>query len=490
MLTPPSRHSKVMRQNVVERKADAEALREQNFNERLAADRANALGNRRQQICAAHRERDAFLLRVRALFEMSSRHPTSPAQLPGPLQRVPLKTKTPCGPCGNADGKRCGTGEKAQAALWSEVSTAAPSTEADDEISLKRCEEVPDPGPRLGHHARAASYGPKDSSLKELEVALTREVFSTKHELKERVQKCSVEAEARQEEHDVLDETLSSSDESIFEFLAEKQNAPATSSTAKNDGSTAAKVQSSTKQNSMSRSERAGVPGFVLIGFLLGLPKWLRDERALQKSLLRMDFEDRLPEASLIDLASKAALGAKHVTLLMLRGVSCRPGLDPALLLDGRTADKDAGELKRRQALAASLISTATFGASNVIQSFLLQALVQTAVQFADANCAIFEPELGEHKLVYTQLHNDFKQLFEDIMCERKRELEAQHVLLAVCDMIDVEIFHSRLHDVSFFVLCHGFGVRQASGLLPETPAGIFGYAGTTLQPLYFQKWR
>lgn len=28
------------------------------------------------------------------------------------------------------------------------------------------------------------------------------------------------------------------------------------------------------------------------------------------------------------------------------------------------------------------------------------QALVQTAVQFADANCAIFEPELGEHKLV------------------------------------------------------------------------------------------
>eukprot|EP00435_Cladocopium_sp_Y103_P024245 s4367_g5.t3 len=121
-----------------------------------------------------------------------------------------------------------------------------------------------------------------------------------------------------------------------------------------------------------------------------------------------------------------------------------------------------------------------------------MEALVQTAVQFADANCAIFEPELGEHKLVYTQLHNDFKQLFEDrlnsflasigatpeafyvafqkaghegevqtmaelmytcleyeffcqIMCERKRELEAQH----------------------------------ASGLLPETPApGICGYAG------------
>lgn len=83
------------------------------------------------------------------------------------------------------------------------------------------------------------------------------------------------------------------------------------------------------------------------------------------------------------------------------------------------------------------------------------KALVQTAVQFADANCAIFEPELGEHKLVcaicalgdfftiimkynisaillasqslyfledsicercrYTQLHNEFKQLFEEL---------------------------------------------------------------------------
>lgn len=241
-----------MRQNVADSKAVAEALREQNFNERLAADRANALGNRRQQICAAHRERDAFLVRVRALFEMSSRPaPASvPAHLPGPLQRVPL-TKTPCGPRSNADGKRCGTGEKAQAvALWSEVSTAAPSTVADDEISLKRWEEVPDPAPRPGHRARAASSGPENSSLKELEVALTREVFSTR-KLKEQ-QNCSVEA--RQEEHDVLDETLSSSDESIFEFLAEKPNAPATSSTAKDDGYAVVKVQSSEKQNSMSRS--------------------------------------------------------------------------------------------------------------------------------------------------------------------------------------------------------------------------------------------
>lgn len=53
-----------------------------------------------------------------------------------------------------------------------------------------------------------------------------------------------------------------------------------------------------------------------------------------------------------------------------------------------------------RQALAASLISTPTcpFPASN--PKFPVEALVQTAVQFADANCAIFEPELGEHKLV------------------------------------------------------------------------------------------
>ena len=77
---------------------------------------------------------------------------------------------------------------------------------------------------------------------------------------------------------------------------------------------------------------------------------------------------------------------------------------------------------------------------------------MQTAVQFADAHCAVFEPELGEHKLEcatsgvasdtdtrevllqiclysfcmlfacscsllqcrYTRLHNEFKQLFED----------------------------------------------------------------------------
>ncbi|CAE7251959.1 cfap36 [Symbiodinium natans] len=43
-----------------------------------------------------------------------------------------------------------------------------------------------------------------------------------------------------------------------------------------------------------------------------------------------------------------------------------------------------------------------------------MEALVQTAVQFADANCSVFEPELGEHKLEYTRLHNEFKQLFED----------------------------------------------------------------------------
>ncbi|CAE7943793.1 rab-6.1 [Symbiodinium sp. KB8] len=43
-----------------------------------------------------------------------------------------------------------------------------------------------------------------------------------------------------------------------------------------------------------------------------------------------------------------------------------------------------------------------------------MEALVQTAVQFADAHCAVFEPELGEHKLEYTRLHNEFKQLFED----------------------------------------------------------------------------
>merc|ERR1740129_105174 len=42
------------------------------------------------------------------------------------------------------------------------------------------------------------------------------------------------------------------------------------------------------------------------------------------------------------------------------------------------------------------------------------EELVKTAYAFADANCHIFEPETGEHKLEYTYLHAQYRQLFED----------------------------------------------------------------------------
>eukprot|EP00404_Azadinium_spinosum_P005175 CAMPEP_0180462652 /NCGR_PEP_ID=MMETSP1036_2-20121128/24519_1 /TAXON_ID=632150 /ORGANISM="Azadinium spinosum, Strain 3D9" /LENGTH=184 /DNA_ID=CAMNT_0022469439 /DNA_START=1 /DNA_END=554 /DNA_ORIENTATION=- len=44
------------------------------------------------------------------------------------------------------------------------------------------------------------------------------------------------------------------------------------------------------------------------------------------------------------------------------------------------------------------------------------EALTQEAYRFADLHCHLFEPELGEHKLVYTDLHRQFRQLFEDTL--------------------------------------------------------------------------
>ena len=63
MLTPPSRHLKVMQQNVAESKAVADVRREQDFSARVAADRANMLARKRQKLRTAQRERDAFLVR-------------------------------------------------------------------------------------------------------------------------------------------------------------------------------------------------------------------------------------------------------------------------------------------------------------------------------------------------------------------------------------------------------------------------------------------
>ena len=200
MLTPPSRHLKVMQQNVAESKAVAEARREQEFSEKLVADRVNAVGCRRQHISNAHRERQAFLLHVRALFEMSPPMKGCVGHLPGPLQRVPLKPKPASFQVHSANSSK--SGKKVQG-LWSEVSTAAPSTVgADDEIYSKP--EMDEISTTPSKHPKSNPWRSeqKDDSLEELEMALTEVHIDGQR--------------TQREERDVLD--LSSSDESVQEI--------------------------------------------------------------------------------------------------------------------------------------------------------------------------------------------------------------------------------------------------------------------------------
>lgn len=243
MLTPPSRHLKVMQQNVAESKALADALREQNSSER-GADRANVQRRKEQmeRISKAHRERETFLLHVRALFEMSSPKMQAP-KLPGPLQRVPLKAKTPqLGQVanGSAEGKRPTAKVHAP---WSEVSTAAPSTVGGDDDIFKAEDDLAGPS-RVKSVVSPAFPRPlqcENNSLKELEIALTRAQRDV-HEV------CSKEG---LEERDVLDETLSSSDESFLE-VSQRAQAPATYSTPKLNSPK--KVQSSERSSSTSEA--------------------------------------------------------------------------------------------------------------------------------------------------------------------------------------------------------------------------------------------
>lgn len=209
MLTPPSRHLKVMQQNVAESKAVAEVRREQEFSEKLVADRVNAVGCRRQQISNAHRERQAFLLRVRALFEMSPPMKGCVGSLPGPLQRVPLKSKQASSfqVMHSANSSKSGKGPSKVQGLWSEVSTAAPSTVGDEEIYSKPMDEISrTPSKHPKSNRRSQFSDSLAESLAELEMALTE---------------VHIDGQGTQPERDVLDETLSSSDES-FEIPRKK----------------------------------------------------------------------------------------------------------------------------------------------------------------------------------------------------------------------------------------------------------------------------
>lgn len=54
----------------------------------------------------------------------------------------------------------------------------------------------------------------------------------------------------------------------------------------------------------------------------------------------------------------------------------------------------------------------------NAVQKWFLETEMEQlffdATAFADQHCEVFEPALGEHKLVYKQLHEQFQQLFLD----------------------------------------------------------------------------
>mmetsp|Transcript_56542 Transcript_56542/g.106048 ORF Transcript_56542/g.106048 Transcript_56542/m.106048 type:complete len:159 (+) Transcript_56542:79-555(+) len=123
-----------------------------------------------------------------------------------------------------------------------------------------------------------------------------------------------------------------------------------------------------------------------------------------------------------------------------------------------------------------------------------MEALVHTAVQFADANCGIFEPELGEHKLEYTRLHNEFKQLFEDRLNAFLASIGATpEAFYEAFELIgreegDVqglaEIMYTCLqYDFFCQIMCERkreLESQQASGMLPFPPPAAGGYADQT----------
>eukprot|EP00747_Dinoflagellata_sp_TGD_P166990 gnl/TRDRNA2_/TRDRNA2_190641_c0_seq1.p1 gnl/TRDRNA2_/TRDRNA2_190641_c0~~gnl/TRDRNA2_/TRDRNA2_190641_c0_seq1.p1 ORF type:complete len:143 (+),score=26.23 gnl/TRDRNA2_/TRDRNA2_190641_c0_seq1:36-431(+) len=69
------------------------------------------------------------------------------------------------------------------------------------------------------------------------------------------------------------------------------------------------------------------------------------------------------------------------------------------------------------------------------------EGLILTAYQFADQYCDVFEPDTGEHKLEYTQLHLMFRQLFEEklnaFLAERAQTPEAFYEAFAKCAKVD-----------------------------------------------------
>uniref|UniRef100_A0A7S1WPJ6 Cilia- and flagella-associated protein 36 n=1 Tax=Alexandrium catenella TaxID=2925 RepID=A0A7S1WPJ6_ALECA len=108
------------------------------------------------------------------------------------------------------------------------------------------------------------------------------------------------------------------------------------------------------------------------------------------------------------------------------------------------------------------------------------EELIKTAYAFADQNCHLFEPELGEHKLVYTELHHQFRQLFEDKLNAFLASLgcspEAFYVAFEKCSKVDpgtetmAELMYCCLQ-YEFF--CQVMSERKADALRQAAPAPI-----------------
>lgn len=131
MLTPPSSHRQALLKQPSERERDracASERREGKLAAQLRQERARALSAKREQIASASRERDMYLANVRSLFKMS------------PPPKVSAATATDRAPGKSSLAAAADVSKRV--AVWSEVSTAAPSTaggmEDDDDDAFSR----------------------------------------------------------------------------------------------------------------------------------------------------------------------------------------------------------------------------------------------------------------------------------------------------------------------------------------------------------------
>eukprot|EP00747_Dinoflagellata_sp_TGD_P121502 gnl/TRDRNA2_/TRDRNA2_173441_c1_seq1.p1 gnl/TRDRNA2_/TRDRNA2_173441_c1~~gnl/TRDRNA2_/TRDRNA2_173441_c1_seq1.p1 ORF type:complete len:650 (+),score=127.35 gnl/TRDRNA2_/TRDRNA2_173441_c1_seq1:59-2008(+) len=156
MLTPPSAHRQQVLRCASERDREREAASDRRENElraRLAQEKARVVDERRQQISVARRERDSYIANVRSLLNMSPSDSSRGGVVPARSKPAAVssssssaaqsRSQAQCGPIAGSilvsrhtnpakNSKVGAAGQKA--AVWSEVSTAAPSTAGGDDF--------------------------------------------------------------------------------------------------------------------------------------------------------------------------------------------------------------------------------------------------------------------------------------------------------------------------------------------------------------------